>query len=102
MVLAVQAHNELLGYFFYSISETEYMSVQPEDVSKMIKTPDSKEKKGGGLALREIEEGMGTPFSHHTTGTQHICMAPLQPLHPCPASCHLPLSASHQVTEGQR
>lgn len=46
MVLAVRTHNELLGYFFYSVSKTEYMSVQPGDVSKMIKTQEPKVKKG--------------------------------------------------------
>lgn len=45
MVLTVQAHNELLGYFFYNVAKMEYMSLQPGDVSKMFKTPESKEKK---------------------------------------------------------
>lgn len=49
-----------LDFFFYNISETEYMSVKPANVSKMIKTTDSKAKKGEGLALREIEGRMET------------------------------------------
>lgn len=45
MFPAVQAYNELLGYFFYGVSKTEYMSGQPGDVSNVIKTPQAKEMK---------------------------------------------------------
>ena len=53
MVLAVQAHNEPFGYFFsYNISETESMSVQPGNVSTMIKSQTLKKRKEKGLSLR--------------------------------------------------
>ena len=34
-----------LDIFFYDVSKTKYMSVQPGDVSKIIKTQESKVKK---------------------------------------------------------
>jgi hypothetical protein len=54
----------MLGHFLYAVSKTDYMSVQSQDVSKMIKTQDPKKEKGERIKTL-CYHGHGKPARSH-------------------------------------